>query len=229
MPGPVRPYGSLYARVTLTPAGGTASRLSLDCVSAKVSVAGGAPPAYSELGDQAGGDQGRYVLAPYPLDPFATAYLEPSVTPRVTPTPTATATATAVPSVAPTAAPTAVPTATATPTPVIAAGKAAVASTKLKVASSRVAVSVRCTGETACRGTVRLRTASKVRVGKRSKVVTLTSSKAYSLAAGTSASVKLTLSKDGRSVLKARRSLKVTVELRPADGKVAVRQLTLRR
>jgi hypothetical protein len=154
--------------------------------------------------------------------PFARLLREadpPTPIVRVTPTPTAPATP--VPTLAP------APTATPVPAPV--PGKAAVSSTKLKVTSSRVAVSVRCAGETACRGTVRLRSAAKVRIGKRSKVVTLTSSKAYSLPAGQSASLKLTLSKDGRSVLKARRSLKVAVELRPAGGKVAVRQLTLRR
>ena len=91
-------------------------------------------------------------------------------------------------SVAPTPIVTPVPTATAVPTaagvvPVVPApanavaaksGVASVRSTKLKVAARRVAVSLRCTGATTCRGTVRLRTAAKVRLGKRAKrIITL--------------------------------------------------------
>ena len=142
--------------------------------------------------------------------------------------PDPTATATAAPSVAPTAVPTAVPTGARRRRP---SRRARPRWPRRSSRSRRRGWPCRCAAPARppAAGRLRLRTASKVRVGKRSKVVTLTSSKAYSLAAGKSASVKLTLSKDGRSVLKARRSLKVTVELRPADGKVAVRQLTLRR
>ena len=87
--GAVRPYGSLYARATIDPAGaGGVNRLSYDCVSGTVTTNPGV--AYSELGDQPGGDQGRYTIAAYPLDPFAVAHVEPPVTPKpvVTPVPT---------------------------------------------------------------------------------------------------------------------------------------------
>ena len=68
---PVQPYGSVYLRLAFG-----ASRLSLDCVSGTVNVIGGGP-AYSVLGNQPGGDQGRYQIAANQLDAFATAHLVP--------------------------------------------------------------------------------------------------------------------------------------------------------
>ena len=78
----VRPYGSLYARRD-DHAGGWDVEPAVAGLRERDRVdRGRRGAAYSELGDQAGGDQGRYVIAPYPLDPFATAHLEPAVTPR---------------------------------------------------------------------------------------------------------------------------------------------------
>jgi hypothetical protein len=151
---------------------------------------------------------------------------------RLLETVAATPIATAVPTVAPpvaTVAPT--PVATVTPKPAVVAGKAAVRSTKLKVAAKRVAVSVRCTGATACKGTLRLRTASKLRLGKGARrIVSVSALTKYSVRAGATATVRLSLSRDGRSVLAAHRSVRVHVEVKPAGGASASkRALTLRR
>jgi hypothetical protein len=138
-----------------------------------------------------------------------------------------------VPTVAPVApvAPTPAPTVTPKPA-VVVAGKAAIRSTKLKVASKQVAVSVRCTGGTACTGTLRLRTASKLRLpGKGAKrIVSVSAVTKYSVRPGTTATVRLSLSRDGRSLLAAHRSVRVNVEVKPAGGaSSSKRALTLRR
>jgi hypothetical protein len=73
---PVVPYGSVYARLAVTSGGDPTRYLSLDCASAAVSIAN-AGIAYSELGDQAGGDRGRFSLAPVQLDPFNTLWVDP--------------------------------------------------------------------------------------------------------------------------------------------------------
>ena len=134
------------------------------------------------------------------------------------PAPTPTPTATAVPTVAP--SPTAVPTVAAK------AGVASVRSSKLKVVARRVAVSVRCVGATACRGTVRLATAAKVKLGKRAaRTVTLAAAAKYSVRAGATATVRLALSRDGRSVLAAHRAVRVEVKLSGGtSGKLTLRR-----
>ena len=225
--GSVQPYGSVYLRLALG-----ASRLSLDCVSGAVSVAGGAP-AYSVLGNQAGGDQGRYVIAPNQLDAFATAHLVPGVV--ATPTPTATATPTVEPTVVPTAIPTvaatATPVPTATPTPDAPAASVAVRSSTLKVASGkRVNVSLGCVSASSCSGTVVVRTAAKVKLGKRAKrVLTLTRSARYTVKAGVRATVKLTLSADARALLKRSKKVSVRIVVTPRGGSQITRRVTLRR
>lgn len=137
------------------------------------------------------------------------------------------------PSSTPTPTPTATPAATATPAPTVTpvqAAKVSVRSTRLKVASRRVAVALRCgAGTAACRGTVRLRTASKVKLGSKRAVVTMTQTLRYSLPAGGAKTVKLTLSAKGRSLLRARKSVSVNVELRPTGAATVKRKLTLRR
>ena len=60
------------------------------------------------------------------------------------------------------------------------AGVAGVASKSLKVKSNRVSVSLSCTGQTTCRGTVVLRSAVKVK----KQFVTLTKSAKYTVGAG---------------------------------------------
>jgi len=82
---PVAPYGSVYLWVTVTPSGGGAVRVPLDCVSGGVAVAD-AGVAYSVLGNQPGGDRGRFAISGYTLAPFAVAPLDGAV-PPVTPQP----------------------------------------------------------------------------------------------------------------------------------------------
>lgn len=220
--GTVRPYGSLYARASITPAGGgSVNRLSFDCVSGGVTVNSAVP--YSELGDQEGGDRGRYTIAPYQLDPFATAYIEPDVTPRVTPTPTAPPTQTATP--LPTASATPAPTVAPTPTVTAKAGAVSVKSKSLKVASNRVSASLGCAGATSCRGTVTLRTTAKVK----RKYVTLANAVKYTIAAGTSVTVRLSLSGAGKQHLRGKRRVSVALDVKPTSGKTVTKQLTLTR
>lgn len=213
--GTVRPYGSVYTRATITPAGaGAVNRLSYDCVSGELTV--NAAVAYSELGDQDGGDRGRYTITPYVLDPFAAAYNEPPVTvkPTVIPTPTASATPG--------------PPAAATPTPVpkpVKAGAVTVTSKALKVASSRVSSALSCTGDTSCRGTVTLRTTAKVN----KRYVTLTKAVKYTIAAGKKATVRLSLSTAGKRYLRTKRRVSVTLEVKPSAGKTVTKKLTLTR
>ncbi len=90
-------------------------------------------------------------------------------------------------------------------------------------------VSLRCTGTTTCRGSARLRTAAKVKLGKRTRVVTLTGTTKYSVPAGKTANVRLTLTRDGRSLMTRYRSLRVSLEVRPASGSAVTRKLTLKR
>jgi hypothetical protein len=195
----VQPYGSLYARVSIAPSG---SRVSLDCISGTVTVNDAVP--YSELGDQPGGDQGRFAITPYMLDPFAVAYVEPAVTPQATPTPTPTASV--VPTSVPTVAP-AAPVATATPVP--ARGVVSVRSTKLRASGRRVPVGLACAGATKCAGTLALRGVSKTA--------------RYTIAAGKRATVRLTL----RAAV--RRTRKVTLVVTPAGERALSRKLMLMR
>ncbi len=90
--GNVTPYGAVHLWTTVTPSAGAPVRIALDCVSGDVTVQN-AGVAYSPLGNQAGGDGGRFGIAAYPLAPFAIAALDsplPPATPRpVTPAPAA--------------------------------------------------------------------------------------------------------------------------------------------
>jgi len=84
-PASVVPYGAAHVWAVVTPASGPAVRLAFDCVSGDVTVANPGI-AYSELGDQPGGDRGRFAISAYPLDPFAIAALD-SPLPPATPAP----------------------------------------------------------------------------------------------------------------------------------------------
>ncbi|MGE3141672.1 MAG: hypothetical protein AB7O53_19665, partial [Thermoleophilia bacterium] len=85
--GTVTPYGAVHLWTTVTPSGGAPVRIALDCVSGDVTVQNGGI-AYSPLGNQAGGDAGRFAIAAYPLAPFAVAALD-SPLPPATPAPPA--------------------------------------------------------------------------------------------------------------------------------------------
>jgi len=81
------PYGSVYARVRLTAAGGAARYLSADCVGGRTGV-GNPTIAYSERDNQPGGDQGCFTILAYLADPFVTVpATEPVAPPPPPPSP----------------------------------------------------------------------------------------------------------------------------------------------
>lgn len=120
-----------------------------------------------------------------------------------------------------------VPTVTPAPTavPPRKAGVAKVSSKALKVKSNRVAAQLSCSGESACTGTVTLRTATKVK----KKYVTLTKSVKYTVAAGKQVTVRLTLSKAGKQYLSGKRRVSVALDVKPKSGKTVTKKLTLTR
>jgi hypothetical protein len=121
------------------------------------------------------------------------------------------------------------PAGAATPAATIVAG--AVSSTALTAKRGKVAVRVRCTaGGPACAGRLTLRTRAKVKLGTRkARVITLARTVKYSLPAGRSKTVTLTLGLDGKRLVARRRTQKVTLTLKPDAGKAPTRTLTLRR
>jgi hypothetical protein len=124
------------------------------------------------------------------------------------------------------------PTPAPTPTVVprtVAAPKVTVRSTKLKVKSGKVSTSLSCTGTVRCKGTVTLKTASKVKLGSKKRTVVLTRSATYSIAAGKRATVKLVLSKNGKSVLRKHKRLSVRLHVKPSSGKTVTKKLRLTR
>ena len=223
---PVRPYGSVYLRLTIAPPAEAANHLSLDCVSAEAAVAGGTPPAYSEGGDQAppAGDAGRYELDAYRLDPFAIAPLLASVTPTPTPDPPTPPAPSAPPGAGPPQGP---PPLAEPPTRAV----VAIPKGTLRVKRKQVAIRLRCTGNARCRGTARLRSVKRLRVGKRGRkrIVALTAARSYAIPAGRTRTIKLRLGGDGRKLMAARKRLAVRVEVRPRGATTLSRKVTLRR
>ncbi|MBE2315643.1 hypothetical protein DVA67_006635 [Solirubrobacter sp. CPCC 204708] len=112
--------------------------------------------------------------------------------------------------------------------PVLAA--ATVSSSSLKVQSrKRVTVKLACPKDVAtCTGKFTLKTASKVRVGKRRSVVTLGGAN-YSVAAGTTKSVRLNLSSKGRALMRTAKKVRVKVTVSPAGAAATTKTVTLRR
>ena len=84
-------------------------------------------------------------------------------------------------------------------------------------------------GSSTCRGTVTVRSAAKLKLGKRAKIVTLTRALRYTLAPGKRRTFTLSLSKDGRTALKRKRTVKARVTLTTSAGVTATRRLDLRR
>lgn len=104
----------------------------------------------------------------------------------------------------------------------------------LRVAKGRIPVRVSCPGTATarCRGTVRLRTASKVRIGgKGSKALrTVSTTGRYTLSPGRTGTIRLKLSSTGRKVVRKGRTTKVSVQLTPTGAKkvAAKRTVSLR-
>jgi hypothetical protein len=105
-----------------------------------------------------------------------------------------------------------------------------VASMKLKLTRSRAAVVVECpTGSGACKGRIGLRSRAPVRIGTRSRILTLAPTARYDVAAGTRKTVALKLGGAARAVMRKRRTLGVRVTLTPTSGAAITRDLTLQR
>lgn len=101
----------------------------------------------------------------------------------------------------------------------------------LKTSKGRVPVRVSCPAgaKERCRGTVRLRTASKVKVGGRgtSAVRTVSTSGRYTLSPGKTGTIRVTVTSTGRKVVRKGRTVKAVVELTPTGAKKAIKARTL--
>lgn len=220
----VVPYGSAYARVTLTPPSGPVVRRSLDCVSATVSLANGAIP-YSERGDLAPpqGDGGRWAFAAWTLDPFAVVPVDPAPTPGPPPPGPP----------RPPADPPGPPTPADPPILRLAPARTATLTARsLALRRGRVALVLRCpAGRTACAGRVRVLSSARVRPrrGARARRVVVARAVRYRVAGGRRTVVRLRVTRAGRRLLRAapRRRLAVRVELVTAGRGTAAKRVVL--
>jgi hypothetical protein len=208
----VTPYGSVVLR-----AGTERNATTLDCVPGAISIAN-AGIGFSNLGRLAppNGSDGRYAIRAHPRPPVfaATTALAPPAPPG--------------PPAPPPPPPPPPPTSAAAAT----SGPGKVGSSKLKAKGGRFKVSISCTGSrTSCKGTLRVRSAARLRLTARAKarIVTIARDATYTVAAGKRKTVTLKLSKDARRLLQRRRSLKVRVTLKPSRGAAVTRTLMLSR
>jgi hypothetical protein len=106
----------------------------------------------------------------------------------------------------------------------------AIRSRSLTYRRGRIAVSVSCgKGGPRCTGTLRVRTAKKVRVGRKRATVTVVQAR-YSVAAGRSATVRARPTSRGRALLRRTRTVRVRVSADPKGaGATRTRTVTLRR
>ena len=98
----------------------------------------------------------------------------------------------------------------------------------IKFAGSTVSVPLSCKAGTRCQGTVRLRSAAPVKVGKSRKVISVTRTASFDLK-GKSRTVKLALSSAGSTALKRTGKLAVQVVVDPKTGANVRKAGTLRR
>lgn len=108
-----------------------------------------------------------------------------------------------------------------TPKPTVVAPSPTVTAKSLRVRKQRIAVGVACprTAKLPCKGKLALRTAKKLKQGKRKAFVTLTGSGSYAVKPGRKANVSLRLSSAGRKLVRRGRTTKVTVRVTPTGGK----------
>ncbi len=105
-----------------------------------------------------------------------------------------------------------------------------VVSTKLKRLGSRVSVLVVCpAGAGTCTGRLALRSVAPVRIAGRARILLVGPSARYSVAAGATKAVRVTLSRAARTLLRTRRTLRVRTTLTRAGGTAVKRDLTLNR
>ena len=224
----VTPYGSAVLR-----AGTERNATTFDCVPGAVEVTNPLI-AFSNLGRVAppAGSSGRYTVIAHPRPPLiasATA-TTPATTPPPPPPPVpppAPAVPPAPPPPPPPLRPPPPPVAPATP-----AGPGTIVSTSLRVRAARLGLELRCDDarKRSCSGVLSVRSALKLRIGTRSKLVTIVRDTRYSVAAGKRKTLTLALSREARSVMARRRSLRVRITLKRAGvAKAVTRLVTLRR
>jgi hypothetical protein len=149
---------------------------------------------------------------PQPVDPGP--FSPPITTPAPAPAPPATTPA---------------PAATPVPTPPMEPRTAKVTSAILKLKRGRFALAASCAkGTTPCRGTIKVRTAKKVSLGRRGGVLVLISA-TYDLKAGRSAVLKVRPTSDGRALLKRSRRIKAVATATSEGGLPATKRLTVAR
>jgi uncharacterized delta-60 repeat protein len=105
--------------------------------------------------------------------------------------------------------------------------KATIGTARLR--GSVVAVPLSCVAGARCAGTVRVRSAAPLRIGRTRKLVTLTRLVRFDLSGRQTRNVRLTLTKDGRAVLKRTKRLSVKVVVDPQSGNLVIKRATLRR
>jgi uncharacterized delta-60 repeat protein len=99
----------------------------------------------------------------------------------------------------------------------------------VKLSGSVVTVPLSCAAGARCAGTVRVRSATPVRIGRTRKLVTVTRQVKFDLSGKQTRTVRLTLTKDGRTALKRAKALRVKVVVDPQSGNLVTRTATLRR
>jgi hypothetical protein len=106
-----------------------------------------------------------------------------------------------------------------------------VTSTSLVAKGAKLPLRIGCSaGSLDCAGTVQLRTRTKVKLGTRAaRRIDLARALRYQVSRGTSKTITVNLSSDGKKLLRRRRVYKVTVTLKAATGAAVNRNLTLRR
>jgi hypothetical protein len=213
-PYAVSPYGSVLLRV-----GTERNAATFDCVAGAIEVAN-ALVAFSNLGRLAPphGSGGRYAVLAHPRPPvIATATATAPPPPAASPPP----------SIAGTPAPPPPPPAVVVPP----AGPGAIDTLSLRVRAARIGLRIFCDDarRRSCTGVASVRSALKLRVGKRMKVVTIVRDARYSVAAGKRKTLTLPLTREARSALAKRRTLRVKIALTSSGvAKAVTRTVTLR-
>ena len=98
-----------------------------------------------------------------------------------------------------------------------------------RLSGSVVTVALSCVAGARCAGTVRVRSAAPLRIGRTRKLVSMTRLVRFSLSGRQTRNVRLTLTKDGRAVLKRTKRLSVKVVVDPQSGNLVIKRATLRR
>ncbi len=118
-------------------------------------------------------------------------------------------------------------TTTPPPPPALVNRKATIGT--MKLSGSTVSVPLSCVAGARCKGTVRLRSVAPVRVGRSTKVISVTRTVSFNLTGATKKTARLTLSQAGKTVLNRARRLSVKVVVDPASGAIVTKRGKLRR